>query len=151
MASEDVPGPDLWDCDRRAEIGQSVISALCSQCFRATVAMRGVGMTTQTERLNTTSEYEQALLSIVRTLPMERIVQILDFARYVQSQTLEDFGFSDDDAPEEEIQADEMRWDAQFLATQEGLKKMADRVLADIRAGHTMPMVFTKDGEIAPR
>ena len=108
-------------------------------------------MTTQTERLNTTSEYEQALLSIVRTLPMERIVQILDFARYVQSQTLEDFGFSDDDAPEEEIQADEMRWDAQFLATQEGLKKMADRVLADIRAGHTMPMVFTKDGEIAPR
>lgn len=79
------------------------------------------------------SVYEQALISIVRSLPVERIVQILDYARYVQSQTIEDFGFLDDDETEEEILADEARWDAQFAATQDGLKKMADEVRAEIR------------------
>ena len=108
-------------------------------------------MATQTERPSTTSDYEQALASIVRSLPIERIVQILDFARYIQSQTMEDFGFSDDDVPEDEIDADEMRWDAQFAATQEGLEKMAHRVLAHIRAKRTKPMVFTKDGQISPK
>ena len=96
------------------------------------------------------SAYEQALISIVRTLPVERIVQILDYARYIQSQTIEDFGFLDDDETEEEILADEARWDAQFAATQDDLKKMADKVRAEIRAGRTMPMVFTKDGRLAP-
>jgi hypothetical protein len=95
------------------------------------------------------SAYEQALISIVRTLPVERIVQILDYARYIQSQTIEDFGFLDDDETEEEILADEARWDAQFAATQDDLKKMADKVRAEIRAGRTMPMVF-KDGRLAP-
>ena len=96
------------------------------------------------------SAYEQALISIVRTLPLERIVQILDYARYIQSQTVEDFGFLDDDETEEEILADEALWDAQFAATQDDLKKMADKVRAEIRAGRTMPMVFTKDGKLAP-
>jgi Tfp pilus assembly protein PilO len=93
------------------------------------------------------SAYEQVLVSIVRTLPAERVVQILDYARYIQSQAIEDM---DDDETEEEILADEAHWDAQFAATQEGLKKMADKVRADIRAGRTRPMVFTKDGRIAP-
>jgi hypothetical protein len=96
------------------------------------------------------SAYEQSLMRIVRTLPLERVVQILDFARYVQSQAIEDVGFLDEDETAEEILADEARWDAQFATTQDGLKKMADKVRADIRAGRTMPMVFTKDGSIAP-
>ncbi len=96
------------------------------------------------------SAYEQALISIVRTLPVERIVQILDYARYIQSQTIEDFGFLDDDETADEILADEARWDAQFAATQDDLKKMADKVRAEIRAGRTMPMVFTKDGRLTP-
>ncbi|MDI6794224.1 MAG: hypothetical protein QME81_15405 [bacterium] len=97
------------------------------------------------------SSYEQALINIARKLPVERVVQILDYARYIQLQTIEDFGFLDDDETEEEILADEARWDAQFAATQDGLKKMADKVRADIQAGRTMPMVFTKDGRIAPK
>ena len=58
---------------------------------------------------------------------------------------IEDFGFLDDDETEEEILADEARWDAQFAATQDDLKKMADKVRAEIHAGRTMPMVFIKD------
>ena len=96
------------------------------------------------------SAYEQALISIIRTLPVERVVQILDYAHYIQSQTIEDFGFLEGDETEEEILVDEARWDAQFAATQDGLKKMADKVREDIRAGRTMPMVFTKDERIAP-
>jgi hypothetical protein len=96
------------------------------------------------------SAYEQALLSIIRALPVERVMQILDYARYIQSQTDEDFGFLDTDETEEEILADEARWDAQFAATQEGLQKIADKVRAEIQTGRTMPMVFTKDGRIMP-
>jgi len=96
------------------------------------------------------SAYEETLISIVRTLPVERVVQILDYAHYIQSRTIEDFGLLEDDETEEEIMADEARWDAEFAATQDGLKKMADKVRADIQAGRTMPMVFTKDGRIAP-
>ena len=97
------------------------------------------------------SAHEQTLVDIVRALPIERVVQIIDYARYIQSQTIKDFGFLDDDETEEEILADAARWDAQFAATQDGLEKMADKVRADIRAGRTMPMVFTKDGRVAPK
>jgi hypothetical protein len=96
------------------------------------------------------SAYKQALINILKTLPVERVAQIVDYARYIQSQASEDFGFLDEDETKEEILADEARWDTQFAATQDGLKKMAEKVRADIRAGHTMPMVFTKDGKIAP-
>ena len=77
-------------------------------------------------------------------------MQILDFARYIQSQTIEDLSVLDEDETEEQVLADEAEWDVQFAATQDGLKKMADKVRADIRAGRTVPMVFTEDGGIAP-
>ncbi len=95
------------------------------------------------------SAYEQSLIRIIRTLPVERVIQILDYARYIQSQAIEDFNLLDDET-EEEILADEALWDAQFAATQDGLKKMADKVRAEISAGRAMRMVFTKDGGLAP-
>jgi hypothetical protein len=95
------------------------------------------------------SVYEQALVKIVRALPSERVAQILDYARYIQSQTTEDFA-SDDTETEEDILADEARWDAQFAESQDALAKMADEVRAEIRAGRTQPMTFTKDGRISP-
>ena len=105
------------------------------------------------EKMETTLEpttYEKTLIRIVRKLPIERTAQILDFARYIQKQTQEDFGILEDDFSPEEILADEKRWDAQFAESQTALSKMADKVRADIKAGHTKKMVFTKDGNIAP-
>ena len=96
------------------------------------------------------SSYEQLLIDIVRALPAERVAQILDFARYVQTQTAEDFGVPDEPESEQEMLADEARWDAQFEATQDGLQKMASRVRSEIKAGRTMPMRFTRDGRIVP-
>jgi hypothetical protein len=96
-----------------------------------------------------TKAYEQTLIKIIRTLPIERVLQILDFARYIQLQTPESFALPDEE-DEALIAADEARWDHQFAATQDGLKKMADQVRAEIRAGHSTPMVFTKEGRIVP-
>lgn len=94
--------------------------------------------------------YEKTLLRIVRNLPIERTMQILDYARYIQEQTREDFAMLEDDDTPEEILADEKRWDEQFADSQDTLAKMADKVRADIKAGRTKKMVFTKDGNIAP-
>jgi len=94
------------------------------------------------------SVYEQALVEIVRALPSERVAQILDYARYIQSRTSNDFA-PDDAESEEEILADEAHWDAQFAESQDALAKMAEDVRAEIRAGRTRPMTFTKDGRIS--
>jgi len=95
------------------------------------------------------SSYEQALFSIINTLPVERVLQILEFARYIQTQTLEDFALLEEETTEE-IVADEARWDAQFAETQDEFKKMADVVRAQIKAGRPKTMEFTNDGKIAP-
>lgn len=95
------------------------------------------------------SRYEQELLQIIHTLPIERIAQVVDFARYVHLQAEEDF-FRLDDESEEDILADEAQWDAQFASTQDGLKRMAERVRLEIRAGRSRPMKFTKDGGMLP-
>jgi hypothetical protein len=104
-------------------------------------------MTTQT--VVNLSLHEQTLLSIIRTLPVEQVVQILEVARYVQTQTLDDFALVDEET-EEAIAADEAHWDAQFAATQDNLKQMAANVRAEIAAGKSKPMIFTKDGAIIP-
>ena len=87
------------------------------------------------------------LLSIARTLPAERLRQVVQFARFLQVQSLDEFALVDEETPEE-IAADEALWDAQFAATQDGLEKMAEKVRAEIRAGKSKPMVFTADGRI---
>jgi len=89
--------------------------------------------------------YEEILMNIVRSLPAERVIQILDYARYIQSQSDK---LITEDETEEEIIADEEHWNSQFAATQDGFKKMADKVRSDIRAGRSMPMVFTKEEKI---
>jgi len=86
-------------------------------------------------------------MGIVRSLPAERVAQILDYARYIQSQI---DGLINEDETEEQIRADEAHWNSQFAATQDGLKKMADKVRAEIRAGRTIPMVLKKEGKIVP-
>jgi hypothetical protein len=88
--------------------------------------------------------YEQKLIRIVRRLPPERVTQVIDFAQFLESKL-------DEEESEEEIAAENARWDA-LLATEEAqrlLEKMADEALADMRAGRARPMVFTEDGEIA--
>lgn len=95
------------------------------------------------------SMYEQTLLSIARTLPAERLRQVVQFARFLQVQTLDEFALVEEETPEE-IAADEALWDAQFAASQDGMAKLAERALAEYKAGKSTAMVFTEDGRIQP-
>jgi hypothetical protein len=100
----------------------------------------------------TLQEYEKKLIAIVRRLPLERVFQVIDFAQFLEFQTTKTYELLDEDESEEEIAAENARWDA-LLATDESqrlLERMADEAWAEIQAGHAVPMVFTEDGEIAP-
>jgi hypothetical protein len=96
--------------------------------------------------------YEQKLIGIIRRLPPERVSEVIDFAQFLESQTKTYQEELDEGASEQDISADNARWDA-LLATDESqrlLEKMADEALAEIQAGRARPMTFTEDGEIAP-
>ena len=104
-------------------------------------------MTLQT--ISETTAYEQALIDIIQTLPVERIRQVVDYARFVQTQTLDEFVLQEGEDPAT-VATDEAAWDAQFATSQEQMTKMAARVRAEIRAGQAKAMVFAKDGRILP-
>jgi hypothetical protein len=97
-----------------------------------------------------TAQYEKALLSIVRSLPPERVSEIVDFARFLQivvSAEATVAGNSDAEAV-----ADDEAWD-RLLARPEAqalLDKLAHEALAAIESGQARPMIFTPEGKIAP-
>ena len=93
---------------------------------------------------------EQTLISIVRTLPPERVSEVVDFARFIQSRLLPEIGDLEADGTEAEIRADNERWDATFAASRDKLRKMAREAREDIRAGRTTEMTFTDDEKLAP-
>jgi hypothetical protein len=97
-----------------------------------------------------TNQYEQTLLTIVRMLPQRRIEQLVDFAHFLEAQSLvETLTLQEDPA---EIEADNAQWDT-LLATDEAqmlLDKLADEAFTEHKAGKTRPMAFTHEGRIAP-
>jgi CRISPR/Cas system-associated protein Csm6 len=97
-----------------------------------------------------TPNYEQILINIARELPSKRAEQLIDFARFLEAQSLSE-KLTQGEAMAE-IEADNAQWDA-LLATDESqdlLEKMAAEALAEHQAGRTRPMTFDKKGEIAP-
>ncbi|MBX3052972.1 MAG: hypothetical protein KF753_15930 [Caldilineaceae bacterium] len=98
----------------------------------------------------TTEAQEQTLIHIIRSLPPNRVEQLVDFAHFLEAQVIEQD--LETDESEEEIAVDNDRWDA-LLASDESqklLKKLADEALAEHRAGKTRPMKFTDEGRIVP-
>ncbi len=97
-----------------------------------------------------TIEQEQALINIVRTLPSERVTQLIDFARFLEAQVFaEELAATESPA---EIEADIAEWDALLATdeTQELLDRLANEALEEHRAGQTRLMCFTDEGRIAP-
>ncbi len=98
----------------------------------------------------TSQDYERVLLNIVRTLPPNRVAQLVDFARFLEAQILSEELVQEEDIAE--VEADNARWDA-LLATDESqdlLKKLADEALADHQADKSKPMAFGDKGRIVP-
>lgn len=94
--------------------------------------------------------YERDLIRILQELPLKQIEQLVNFARFLQSQLRTDKLV--DEETIEEIEADNARWDATLAtdASQSLLSKMASEARAEHRAGKTRPMAFRSDGRIIP-
>lgn len=94
---------------------------------------------------------DHQLLTIARSLPPSRAAQLVDFARFLEAQSLAE-SLERQDESIDTIEADNARWDA-LLATDESqalLERLADEALAELRAGKTKPMTFTDDGRLVP-
>ena len=108
-------------------------------------------------------DYEQAVVSIIRSLPIDRQAQVVDFARFVQwqlttpppfalepldtTQTFDNIRVDqeqgdplDSGESEEEIHADNQRWDT-LLASSESqsmLETLARQARKQFRAAQTL-------------
>ena len=88
------------------------------------------------------SVYEQTVLTIMRRLPPERVLQLVDFARFLEFQTTErcdDRSGEEETETEEEIRASEEKWD-ELLAKPEAkrvMREMAREAREVYHAGQT--------------
>lgn len=92
----------------------------------------------------TRKEYEQQLSQIIHNLPIERVTQVVDFARFIETQAEEE--------SEQAIQASEAKWDELFARPEAQAKmlEMANEALADDKAGLTEEMEFDDEGNLVP-
>ncbi len=101
------------------------------------------------------SVYEHTVIDIMRTLPPERVLQLVDFARFLEFQTTRRYrDWLEEKEAEiaEEIRASEEKWDSLF-AKPEGkrvMREMAREAREDYRAGRTTDVEITEDGRLAP-
>ncbi len=92
---------------------------------------------------------ERLLLETVRGLPSQRVVQVLDFARWLHTQSTSD-NFGEEEITEAELAAEEVAWQATFEANKDNFRAMAREALNELDAGKTLEMVLV-DGKIHPR
>ncbi len=104
-------------------------------------------MTSQLTRQPTAVEL--ALLDVVKTLPRRRAMQVLDFARWLQTQTTSNEEGNDEVTPAE-MEQEEKAWEQTYLANRDDFRAMAHQALADLDAGETLEMIII-DGKVAVR
>ncbi|HAS50651.1 MAG TPA: hypothetical protein DCS21_02440 [Gammaproteobacteria bacterium] len=91
---------------------------------------------------------EQILIRIMRTLPVSRVDELLDFARFLESQILTEKLAQGEGLTE--IEADNDRWD-KLLTTDESqkiLERLAEEALNEHRSGKTKPMRLSDKGRM---
>lgn len=99
---------------------------------------------------DTRREYERTLLAIARTLPPGRVEQLIDYARFLEAQMLNEALLAEETAAN--IAADNAAWDA-LLAGEAGqnvLEKLVGEAAAEYRAGKTNAVTFDDEGRLAP-
>ncbi len=106
--------------------------------------------TTQTSL--STSKYEKVIVHIMRHLPPEKMLELVDFARFLEFQVTQRDGKLDDLKDTETPGDSEEKW-VQLLAKPEAkrkLREMAREATEDYQAGQTTEIAITKDGRITP-
>jgi hypothetical protein len=97
------------------------------------------------------AEYEETVIDIMRKLPPKRAAEIVDFARFLESQVEKHDDLLSEET-EEEIHTSEEMWD-ELLSRPEAkrlLRQMAREALEDYHAGRTTGITITEDGQLAP-
>ena len=96
------------------------------------------------------SDHERTLVKIARDLPPNRVEQLVDFARFLEAQILQEKLLGDEEI--DDIEAENAQWEA-LLATDKGqalLENLARDALAEYQSGQTKPLDFDDEGEISP-
>lgn len=100
--------------------------------------------------------YEQTVIDIIRKLPPERALQLVDFARFLEFQIVQksydDWSNEEETKTEEGIRASEEKWDELFAKSEAKrvMREMAHEALEEHRAGRTTDITITEDGRLAP-
>jgi len=82
----------------------------------------------------------QQVVDLIMSLPPERLASVYDFALFVQQHPLPSMPEGDIfGETEDEIRADEERWEKQFAASRDKLRAIAGEAAAEYRAGRTKP------------
>lgn len=91
------------------------------------------------------STHEQTVVRIMRRLPPERLVELVDFAQFLDFQaTVQNEGWLEGDTMED-------KWD-ELLARPEAkrlLREMAHEARADYQAGQTTDINIAEDGRLS--
>ena len=90
------------------------------------------------------SQSEQLLLETVKALPPQRVDQVLDFARWLQTQPAPE-EWEDKELTEAELEVEEAAWERTYMANREEFRSMARQALTDLDAGETLEMVIEDD------
>lgn len=90
-----------------------------------------------------TIKHEKKLLELLRALPPQRVSQVLDFARWLQTQPLEDEDLA-------ELETEDAAWEASYLENRETFRAMAQEALVEAETGATLDMVI-EAGHIRPQ
>ncbi|MBI4671858.1 MAG: hypothetical protein HY741_09365 [Chloroflexi bacterium] len=92
---------------------------------------------------------ETSLIETIRTLHPRRVVEVLDFARWLQTQPAVD-EFSTEQLSAEELEAEDQAWQAAYTARRDEFRAMAREALQELDAGETLGMVV-RQGKIHPQ
>ena len=95
------------------------------------------------------STYEQTVIGIMRRLPPEHVLQLVDFAQFLEFQIAKRYA---DRLDEEEIRASEEKWTKLFAQPEAKrvMRAMAREAREDYYAGRTTDITITKDGRLGP-
>ncbi len=113
-------------------------------------------MNTQVSTVFQLSQYEQAVINIMHRLPPERVLQLVDFARFLELQaTQKSLSLQKEEGMGTVIEnrADEEKWD-EVLAhpgAKQVMRAMAQEARGDYHAGRATDITVTEDGNLAPK
>jgi hypothetical protein len=101
----------------------------------------------------TQDNYTQDIVLIVKRLPEEQLAHLLNYARFLDSQTVntpKEWLVDATDESEEEIIASERKWDELFLRpdAQQLMEQMALEALAEAETNQTVALRFDRRGEL---